>query len=490
MVRKRTLWIGLIIAVMLVAGGAYTYYRTIYLPSEEVSQPTITTADVRRGDLVISVSGSGTLLPSVESDLGFHSGGYVADVLVAVGDQVRSGDVLARLETDDLEQAILQADIKLRLANLNLADAQEGPSESERAFAEAAVESAQSALTVAQLAYNSAQNSDLDAAARARQIEFQYNVGRFYQEDETYQNGGNNESAVAEAWAAWSKSEAAFNEAVHEADLEQLEIANGLDQAKNRLRQAQEDLALLATGPATDTVLQAQLSVDQAELALADARDSLAGAELCAPFDGTVIDVTVVPGQHVGSDAVVTLADLQHPVLEFWVEEADMSEVAVGNRLEMTFEALPDLTFSGEVTRIDSALAQVGNTLALQAWGSLEVSSQDASLLGGMNADVEVISAEARDVLLVPVQALRQVSAGKYAVFVVRSDGELELRLVEVGLRDFVNAEVLSGLEEGEVVSTGVAQTTETVVQPDTTSVPGGPMGPGIGPVFEFRRGE
>jgi multidrug efflux pump subunit AcrA (membrane-fusion protein) len=98
-----------------------------------------------------------------------------------------------------------------------------------------------------------------------------------------------------------------------------------------------------------------------------------------------------------------------------------------------------------------------------------------------MNADVEVISAEARDVLLVPVQALREVSEGKYAVFVVRSDGELEFRPVEVGLQDFVNAEALSGLEDGEVVSAGVAQTTETVVQPDASEQE---MGPGIGPGF------
>jgi multidrug efflux pump subunit AcrA (membrane-fusion protein) len=97
-----------------------------------------------------------------------------------------------------------------------------------------------------------------------------------------------------------------------------------------------------------------------------------------------------------------------------------------------------------------------------------------------MNAEVEVIAAEARDALLVPLQALRELAPGSYAVFVVQPDGELEMRVVQIGLQDFVNAEVLSGLAPGEVVSLG------EIVSPDTSAVagdeppPGGPMG-GIG---------
>jgi multidrug efflux pump subunit AcrA (membrane-fusion protein) len=69
-----------------------------------------------------------------------------------------------------------------------------------------------------------------------------------------------------------------------------------------------------------------------------------------------------------------------------------------------------------------------------------------------MNVDIEVISAEARDVVLAPIQALREIGDGQYAVFVVQPDGELAMRPVEVGLRDAVNVEILSGLELGETV--------------------------------------
>jgi multidrug efflux pump subunit AcrA (membrane-fusion protein) len=69
-----------------------------------------------------------------------------------------------------------------------------------------------------------------------------------------------------------------------------------------------------------------------------------------------------------------------------------------------------------------------------------------------MTADVEVISAETRDALLVPVEALEETPGDRTVVSIVREDGELEEREVEAGLTDAVNAEVLSRLELGEMV--------------------------------------
>jgi multidrug efflux pump subunit AcrA (membrane-fusion protein) len=203
---------------------------------------------------------------------------------------------------------------------------------------------------------------------------------------------------------------------------------------------------------------------------------------LQAPSDGTVVAVTAIPGQRVGSAAFITLADLEEPLLQFWVEEADMSGVTVGNPVEIIFEALPDDVFVGEVVQVDPALTQVGNTLAVQAWASINRSSNPTNLglLGGMNGEIEVISAEARDVLLVPIQALRELGADQYAVFVIQPDGEMLLRPVEVGLKDFVNAEIISGLELGETVSLGIEESTETVVPEQEGMMPGGGM-PGGG---------
>ena len=76
-----------------------------------------------------------------------------------------------------------------------------------------------------------------------------------------------------------------------------------------------------------------------------------------------------------------------------------------------------------------------------------------------MTVEVEVIAAEARNVMLVPVQALRELAPGSYAVFVVQADGSLKMTPVTVGLRDYANAEILSGLNVGDVISTGTVET-------------------------------
>jgi HlyD family secretion protein len=209
----------------------------------------------------------------------------------------------------------------------------------------------------------------------------------------------------------------------------------------------------------------------------------LEAAELRAPFDGIVVEVAAIPGQQVGNKPVVTLADLDNPEVQFWVEESDLGGVAVGNRVEIEFEGLPDELFDGEVVRIDPALVTVDNSLAVQAYASPGPSAEQLSLLGNMNVDIEVISAEARDVVLAPIQALREISDGQYAVFVVQPDGELAMRPVEVGLKDVVNAEIVSGLEAGEVISLGQssAPTGAPAEGGEELPAPPGGMMPGAG---------
>lgn len=227
--------------------------------------------------------------------------------------------------------------------------------------------------------------------------------------------------------------------------VQELDVA--LQQAKLNLVEAREALTDADT-------LQAELSLQQAQLKLASAQEALSGVTLAAPIAGTVVEVNAEVGEKV-SGPVVVLANLSEPVVQFWVEESDLGSVAEGNRVNIVFEALPDLVYEGAITRIDPLLVTVGNTSAVQLWASIDTAAHPVTLLGDMNAEVEVVAGEARNAVLVPVQALRELSEDQYAVFVVQEGGELEMRMVEVGLKDYVNAEIRSGLRPGEVVSTG-----------------------------------
>jgi RND family efflux transporter MFP subunit len=483
MLRKTIFWIGLVV-VLALTGGGYSYYRFVYLPSQEPEE-TLMTAAVARGDLIISVSGTGVLSPGTERELGFETesgeevAGFVDEVFVEIGDRVQAGGLLARLDTYDLELAVARAEIDLREAQIDLAETTEVATEAELADAQAALDSAQLGLTVAQYNYQNATMSDHDAAARGYQIDVLYHA----QQLQELEASGADGDTLEKAWSALGEAEVALDEALQDGQIEDVEAWNKVDQAQNTVLQAQETLASLESGPEEGTVLQAELRVDRAELALEEARDELEAAELRAPFDGIVVDVAAIPGQQVGNKPVITLADLDNPQVQFWVEESDWGGVAVGNRVEIEFEGLPDELFDGEVVRIDPALVTVDNSLAVQAYASLGPSAEQLDLLGNMNVDIEVISAEARDVVLAPVQALRELGEGQYAVFVVQPDGELAMRPVEVGLQDVVNAEIISGLVAGEVISLGQssAPTGEPAEGDDEMPAPPGGMMPGAG---------
>jgi RND family efflux transporter MFP subunit len=416
------------------------------------------TATATRGDIVITADGSGELVPASELELTFRTSGVVAEILVEVGGQVQEGDVVARLETDKLARAVAEANVALELARLELADVRAGPSDAELANARAALRSAQVELSLAQASYESASNSNLDAVVNSRKTDYDWWVGYYQSQKAKYEAGHLSQADHDWAMAAMIAAEGRWKEAINNALAEETQASSRVTQARNTVYQAQEALKLLESEPLTDTLMRAELAVDQALMAYETAHANLEAAQLSAPFTGVVMEVGVKVGDQVNTNtSVLTLADLQAPLLRFWVEESDMANVLVGNRVNVTFDAWPDDPFTGQVIRVEPLLVTVDGTTAVQAWASLnlDLGSEDVTLLSGMTAEVEVVATETRGAVLVPVEALREMSAGNYAVFVVNADGELEMRAVAIGLRDVLNAEVLSGLEVGDVVSVG-----------------------------------
>jgi HlyD family secretion protein len=444
------------LAILLLSasvGSYFAYTRANQVEAQDPPEAAMETATVTQGDIVITADGSGELIPARELALSFRTSGVLHEVLVETGDQVAEDDVLARLETDDLERAVAEADVELQIAELELADVREGPSEAELADAEARVRDAQTQLSLAYDVYQDATDDDTDDAVGSAKVMYDWWVGYYQSQKAKYEEGNLSQTKHDYAMAAMIEAEETWERAKNEAEIDGVQAWKSVEQAQNAVFQAEEGLELLQSEPLTDTLTEAELAVDEANLALEEARLDLEAAELYAPFDATVMSVNAAVGDRVSvNTTILTIADLQEPLLQFWLEESDMGRVAVGNQVNVTFEALPDTTFTGQVVRVDPVLVSVSGTTAVQAHASLQLDEQDVTLLSGMTADVEVISAEARDVLIVPVGALQETEDGGYAVTVGGPNGEMEDRRVEVGIRDAVNAEVLSGLELGETV--------------------------------------
>jgi len=573
--KKRNVWLILIAALLLAAGGGYAAYANFVVsPAEATPEPQVQTTTVRRGDLIITASGTGTLVPAQEVEVGFLNGGVLVELMVEAGDRVKAGDVLARLDDTDgrkavadaelqmaqaeatldeqldttaAEQAVAQAEIQVTQAEVSLASAQLNlaelldwmPDESAVALAQANLaaayadyervvalgehaddqltqtrinlENARNQLAYAQADYDTAWSSGRDwesymtdptgegpnptGPSLAKQLESerestQRKLVSAQLDLEAAQAAYNlavldtGDSDLKNAWSKVVSAQASLEDAQtgpSESDIEAARLQ--VQQAEHSLTQAQLSLeADQLTLEQRDTA-QAELSLTQAWLNLEAAQRNLEQTTLVAPMDGTVMAVEAQVGESVSATPIITLADLEEPQVLFWVEETDLASVAPGNAVNIVFEALPDYTFPGKILSVDPLLVTVDNTPAVQSRASVDLSLYLVTPLSGMNAEVEIVAGEARDALLVPIQALRELGPDQYAVFVVQPNGELEMHPVEVGLKDYVNAEILSGLEEGQVVSTGELESTGDAGGSTTGEVqpPGGGMMPFLG---------
>ena len=445
-----------VVALLAAAGGWY-YYSTQYLPAQAANgEETIQTSTVRRGSLVVAASGTGTLVPNAEVDLSFSSGGRLNEVLVEVGDQVQAGDVLARLDDTDAQSQVAQAEINLRLAELQLAELTGTPDASDLAAAQYQLTSAQEALK--DLLNGPSAEEIIIAQADMATAEKQLQQAQSAYDQVSWRPDAASSSQAMDLWsatAAYDKAKANYDVAMAAASGEQIASARA------SVAQAQSNLDSLRSGGTTQEVETAQLNVEQARLNLESAQLALDETILTAPVSGTVTVVAASAREMVGTSAMVTMADLSEPLVEFYLDETDLELIAVGYEVEVTFDALPDIVFSGHVVRVDPVLVEMEGAPAIQAVARLEPDEQ-SGVLGtlpmGLNATVEVIAGSAENVLLVPVEALRELSPGEYAVFVM-VDGKPQMRQVEVGLMDYSYAEIISGLEQGEQVSTGTVET-------------------------------
>jgi RND family efflux transporter MFP subunit len=516
MFRSRTFWV--LLMALLATGGGYYYYTKVYAQPKETVQETVKTTRVRQGSLVISASGSGVLIAAEDVSLAFTSGGLLAEVLVAEGDRVEAGDILARLDDLSARKALIAAQLQAAQAEDALArELDPEAAEREVALAQAkleqaqlaldellnwtpdqeAVERAQASLEAAQASYEAAtkesaydkttsvrisleqaQTALADAQEAydsawdpARDWELYMRGSRLESERESATNNlkkaqQNLEIAQANynmAWAGINDSSelSAWNQVLSaQAALE--ETQTGPDEAeilaaRISVLQAETELAQVLADQSVDPRL-AQLTLEQAQLNLEEAQLALEQLELIAPIDGLVTAVDAQAGQSVGTAAIITLSNLDQPMVEIYLDETDLDKIAVGNEVEVVFDALPDQTFTGRVVQVEPALVTVSGVPTVVATAALEGASL-ADLPAGLNASVEVIGGKAENALLVPVEALRELAAGEYAVFVVQENGELEMRPVEVGLMDYASAEIISGLELGETVSTGIVET-------------------------------
>ena len=174
---------------------------------------------------------------------------------------------------------------------------------------------------------------------------------------------------------------------------------------------------------------------------------------------GTVMTLTVTDGEAISSNTtIMTIDDLNQATIQFYLDPSDWTNAKVGYEASVSFDALTGQTFTGKVTEIMPGLVTVSGSSMVEGEAVLDKSVDEVGLPIGVSASIDVISGQATNAVLVPVEALHKLSDGSFTVFVM-DNGKPVLRDVKVGLQDDTYAEIKSGLKAGEVVTTGVVET-------------------------------
>lgn len=270
------------------------------------------------------------------------------------------------------------------------------------------------------------------------------------------------ELALTEAELAVKQAELAIKQAETgkvqaEADWKQADYNRRVLQrslAESRLRKIAETELEAATLRLEVADLQLEVANSQlvaAEEAVDEAQKQLDEATLSAPFRGVVTSVDVIEGDAVSATTtIVHLIDLAAMELTVALDEIDIPSVKPGQRAIIELDALPALNLEGRVSSIGPLPTVESGVVLYEVEIGFDV-PWNSGLRFGMSATADIIISERTDVLLVPDRAINQDSQGNPIVYVM-VDEQIEERSVVIGMSDGYQTEIVSGLEEGEIV--------------------------------------
>ncbi|MEO0805231.1 MAG: efflux RND transporter periplasmic adaptor subunit [Cyanobacteria bacterium J06643_4] len=380
------------------------------------------TIPVMAGELTVRITASGNVEPIRTVNLSPKSAGIVRELLVEQGDRIRQGQLIARMDNDQLNAQIVQNEASVNEARAQLDDALNGASNTDIGQAEAAVELARAQLQ--------------DARARLSLSEDE--------RDRTQQLFDRGAVSRSDLDRAISENRSA---------------AANIDQALARIDDAEQRLFDQQNGNDAETIAQAEARLARAQGQLQAVQVQLDDTLIRAPFDGIVTQRFASEGAFVTptatasdvtsatSTAIVAIANGLEVIAE--VPEADINRIEVGQSVEIQADAFQEETFEGTVRLIAPEAIEQQNVTVFQV--RVQLLTGLDQLRSNMNTTVSFIGDKVDDALVIPAVSII-TQAGETGVLVPGEDGRAEFEPVVLGSQVGDRIQVLDGLEEGDRV--------------------------------------
>ncbi len=224
---------------------------------------------------------------------------------------------------------------------------------------------------------------------------------------------------------------------------------------KKIISEEERDQTSLQRAVAKGKVIQATTTLDRA-------KDRLKDATVRAPIDGVILQKYVEKGQIIssgvsnvsGGTPIVDLAAMQTVYIEAGIDEIDIGKIEVGQSANVVADAYPDLIFEGKVIRILPEAKVEQNVTLFDV--IIEVENTAGKLKSGMNTHIKITTTHKTDILLAPIVALQseptEQSKASQRTVLLKEGAAFTPKQITIGLSDFKQAEVLSGLKAGDLL--------------------------------------
>jgi HlyD family secretion protein len=401
--------------------------------------PPITTSQqgktyiVQPGTLADIVEARGRVGSRQESLLAFPLSGRIEAVEVAPGDVVEEGTILAELDAPDLEQQLEDAQYDLRLTELELSRT-ELRAQSQTALAQIDLVEAERALSQAQ-----AQPTEPVTATVAQELaQLRLEAAR----------------ASAQSAAAVALAEAEYEQDILLAEAAEAaraeEVAQNIEQAQASLESLRMSTHMLTTTLELDVTV-AREKVERARVLQLRASEQLSNTLLVAPFSGKIVSIEKQPGDQVAAyETIGLIADPTDLWLVATVFVDEIDRVTVGQPATIRLDAYPEQTYTGSVLQVASEAIMWQGRNAFEVIIAFDA-GQNVPAIIRMGADVAITGPTREGVLVVPSQAVLTRGGQSYVDFVVEA-GQIERVEVKTGATDGVLIEIVSGLNQDDVI--------------------------------------
>lgn len=252
-----------------------------------------------------------------------------------------------------------------------------------------------------------------------------------------------------------------------------------IESAERSIRVKQLSLNDVEEGYTDLEIRTQELAVENAEQDLSDAKETYANYWIRAPFAGTISAVDAIVGDTANSGTVMGSIITKKMIATITLNEVDIAKIEIGQEVDLTFDALDNVSVKGEVYEVDTVGTVSQGVVSYTVKISFDTDNQ--SIKPGMSITANIITESVSDVLTIPSSAIKTFNGNSFVE--VMNGTTTERKAVETGITDDATTEIKSGLSEGEkvVVSTSSSTKKTTTTKSTTTNNNNNQQGPGGG---------